>query len=181
MHRLQINIQADNDIDSEGATFVSVGIGLDKTTVSVGTGNTEFHPVYAIIPNVDNALRRAHQDAVVPIAFLAIPKSEIHFLFYCVSSHLMFVSPADRAHTNSDEFRRFRKQLYHDSLAQIMAPLREFMKTPDIIRFPDRHYRRAIYGIGPCIADYPEQVMLASVVQGWCPKSVFFLITSPDN
>jgi hypothetical protein len=81
MYRLQMNIQADNEIDSEGATFVSVGIGLDKTTVSVGTGNTEFHPVYAIIPNVDNALRRAHQDAVVPIAFLAIPKSEI-----CLSS-----------------------------------------------------------------------------------------------
>jgi hypothetical protein len=75
-----MEIQADDEIDSEGATFVSMGIGLDKTTVSVGTGNTEFHPVYAIVSNIDNAVRRAHQDAVVPIAFLAIPKSELHIL-----------------------------------------------------------------------------------------------------
>ncbi|KAF7348718.1 hypothetical protein MVEN_01390700 [Mycena venus] len=27
-----------------------------------------------------------------------------------------------------------------------------------------------IYGLGPYIADYPEQVLLACVVQGWCPR-----------
>ncbi|KAJ7828329.1 hypothetical protein B0H13DRAFT_2373263 [Mycena leptocephala] len=40
--------------------------------------------------------------------------------------------------------------------------------------FADGHYRRAIYGLGPYIADYPEQVLLACVVQGW------FLITSSN-
>ncbi|KAF7378018.1 hypothetical protein MSAN_00225700 [Mycena sanguinolenta] len=32
--------------------------------------------------------------------------------------------------------------------------------------FADGHYRRVIYGLGPYIADYPEQVLLACVVQG---------------
>lgn len=27
-----------------------------------------------------------------------------------------------------------------------------------------------MYGIGPYIADYPEQCLLACVVSGWCPQ-----------
>lgn len=44
------------------------------------------------------------------------------------------------------------------------------MTTPEITLCPDGHFRRAIYGIGPYIADYPEQVLLSCVVQGWCPR-----------
>ena len=44
------------------------------------------------------------------------------------------------------------------------------MTRPEITRCPDGHFRQAIYGIGPYIADYPEQALLACIVQGWCPK-----------
>jgi hypothetical protein len=44
------------------------------------------------------------------------------------------------------------------------------MTTPVVRRCPDGHYRRVVYDIGPFIADYPEQVMLAGVVQGWCAR-----------
>ena len=37
---------------------------------------------------------------------------------------------------------------------------------------PDGHYRRAVYLLGPYIADYPEQVLLAGVVSGWCVRCV---------
>jgi hypothetical protein len=47
------------------------------------------------------------------------------------------------------------------------------MTTPEVIKCPDGHFRRAIYGLGPYIADYPEQVWLTSIVQNWCPKFVF--------
>ena len=50
-------------------------LGLDKTTVSVATGHQEFHPVYMSLGNIHNEMRRAHGDGVVPVAFLAIPKS----------------------------------------------------------------------------------------------------------
>jgi hypothetical protein len=55
------------------------------------------------------------------------------------------------------------------------------MITPEVVKSPDGHFRRAIYGIGPYIADYPEQVWLAAIVQGWCPKFVldFFLDPLP--
>ena len=80
---------------------------------------------------------------------------------------------------STDEFRTFTKQLYHMSLAQILSPLRPAMTTPHVMQCPDGHYRRAIFELGPFIADYPEQVCLAGIVWGWCPKYV--PRSCPDN
>ena len=55
--------------------FVPVVLGSDKTTMSVGTGHTEYYPLYISLGNVHNNVRRAHRDAVSILAFLAIPKS----------------------------------------------------------------------------------------------------------
>ena len=44
------------------------------------------------------------------------------------------------------------------------------MEKPEVVHYRDGHYRRTIYGLGPYIADYPEQVLLACIVQGWCPR-----------
>ena len=49
----------------------------DKTTVSVVTGHVEYHPLYLSIGNPHNTVRHAHQNAVTPIAFLAIPKCKL--------------------------------------------------------------------------------------------------------
>lgn len=51
-------------------------LGADKMTVTVGTGNQEFHPVYHMVGNIHNDMRCAHHDVVVPLVFLAIPKGE---------------------------------------------------------------------------------------------------------
>ena len=149
----------------------SIILGSDKTTVSVGTGNTEFHPLYLSIGNVHNSLRRAHKDAVTPIAFLAIPKGKL--MYYHTSWHILNARcglTAARGEAETDEFRTFRKQLYHASIAHILTPLKRFMTDYDVVRCPDGHFRRVIYDLGPFIADYPEQVVLAGIVTGWCPK-----------
>ena len=65
--------------------------------------------------------------------------------------------------------------MYHACLAQIFEPLRSGMTTPEVVKCPDGHFRRAVYGLGPYIADYPEQVWLAAIVQGRCPKCVLLL------
>ena len=51
------------------------------------------------------------------------------------------------------------------------------MKSPEVVRFPDGHYRKVVYGLGPYIGDYPEQALLACVMQGWCTKYVLFYLT----
>jgi hypothetical protein len=69
--------------------------------------------------------------------------------------------------------------MYHASLARIFEPLKANMTTPDIVRCPDGHFRRIIYGLGPYIADYLEQVWLAGIVQNWRPKQVISYFVAP--
>jgi hypothetical protein len=52
------------------------------------------------------------------------------------------------------------------------------MEKPEIVRYGDGYYRRTIYGLGPYIADYPEQVLLACIVQGWCPRYALTYLTT---
>ena len=47
------------------------------------------------------------------------------------------------------------------------------MSTPAVYRCPDGHFCHVIFGLGPFIVNYPEQVMLAGIKQGWCPWYVF--------
>ena len=76
---------------------------------------------------------------------------------------------AEQQYDNDGEWRQFRHQLFHSSLAQILLLLLEGMSTPVVLQCPDGHFRRAIYRLGPYIADYPKQCLISSVVQGWCP------------
>ena len=137
----------------------------DKTLASNATGQNEFHPLYISPGNVRNSVRRAHCDALIPIGFLAIPKSkEFVAHFFVVSCTLL----GSRKDGRSTLFRSFRRQLMHESIKTILSPLRPYMSKPDVVMCPDGFYRRAVYALGPYIADYPEQVILAGVVSGWC-------------
>lgn len=74
-----------------GSMLVPIILGADKTVVSVATGTQEFHPLYASAGNVWNDVRRAHGEAVVPLAFLAVPKSMLRQLlgFLLPSNHVL--------------------------------------------------------------------------------------------
>lgn len=80
---------------------------------------------------------------------------------------------ATKEHTTSDvKFRKFRRQLFHCSLSKILEMLRPGITKYEVVRFGDGHFRRVIYGLGPYIADYEEQVLLTCIVRGWCPRYV---------
>ncbi|KAI0676186.1 hypothetical protein C8Q78DRAFT_1065111 [Trametes maxima] len=135
---------------AQGSSFVPVILGSDKTTVSVATGQNDYYPLYCSIGNVHNNVRRAHRNVVSVIGFLAMPKT-------------------NRQDANDPHFRKFRRQLFHTSLGRILESLRPWMEKPDVVRCGDGHFRKVFYGIGPYIADYPEQALVACIVQGWCP------------
>lgn len=158
--------------------FVPIILGSDKTTVSVATGLNEYWPIYLSIGNIRNNVRRAHRDGLVLMGFLPIAKSESSVSLIC--SHLTCVSiAADKLHAGSDVFRNFRRQLSHTAISGMLKSLHPAFTTPEVARCPDGHFRRAIYGAGPYIADYPEQCMLSCLVQGWCPKFVRHCINPP--
>ncbi|KAJ7629896.1 hypothetical protein B0H17DRAFT_1164262 [Mycena rosella] len=139
------------DEGTHGAMFVPMVAGSDKTTVSVATGHQEYHPVYSSPGNITGVARRAHGNGVLPIAFLPIPKTT-------------------KRQRKTVAFQKFVQQMYHACLARVFEPLKPGMTIAEIVRCPDGHFCRVIYGLGPYIANYPEQVWLACIVQGWCPK-----------
>ena len=151
---------------THGAMFVPIILGSDKTTVSVGTGNNEYWPLYGSIGNIHNNVRRAHGSGLVLIGFLSIPKS-MYFPKYIFQSLTIFLL-ASNAHSQCPDFRQFRRKLYHTSLSTIMDSLRPGETNPEIYRCPDGHFRHILWGLGPYIADYQEQILLACVVQHWC-------------
>jgi hypothetical protein len=44
------------------------------------------------------------------------------------------------------------------------------MTKPEVVRCPDGHWRRAVYQLGPYIADYPEQVLCSCILYFRCAK-----------
>ena len=50
------------------------------------------------------------------------------------------------------------------------------MTNPEVTHCSDGHFQQVVYGLGPYIADYPEQALLACIVQGWCPRYALFMI-----
>lgn len=89
-----------------------------------------------------------------------------------------FVIVASKRQRKKPLYQKFCRQLYHASLALVFRPLKAGMLKHEVVKCPDGHFRRAIYGLGPYIADYPEQVWLSGTVQGWCPKYIPFLSES---
>ena len=150
--------------------YCPIILGSDKTTVSVATGHVEYHPLYLSIGNPHNSVRRAHRNTVIPIAFLAIPKCTLFTVISLVRWHNIIHHSGGRGEDESQDFRVFKRQLYHASIAAVLRPLRAGMARPVVRRCPNGHFRQVIYDLITFIADYPEQVMLTGIVQGWCPK-----------
>ncbi|KAF8264717.1 hypothetical protein EI94DRAFT_1549830, partial [Lactarius quietus] len=100
---------------THGAMFAPVVLGSDKTTVSVATRQNDFYLLYTTLGNVDNSLQWAHHEAVSLISFLSIPKTF-------------------KEYPDKTNFRKFRQQIFHTSLVQILSELHLHMKTPPITR-----------------------------------------------
>ena len=102
------------------------------------------------------------------------PYPNVHYSFSIHAfSVFTFFLLADNESRNDNKYRRFCRQLLHSSLRNILEPVRPHMTSPKIVRCPDGHYHRAIFSLGPYIADYPEQCLLLSIVQGWCPRYIY--------
>ncbi len=153
--------------------YVAIILSSNKTTVSVATGNVEYHPLYLSIRNIHNSVQWGHRNTVIPIGFLAIPKC-MWSLFYEMSPSFKGRYPADHKYDDDPIFRTFKKQLYHQSIATILQSLKSAMSQPVVCRCPDGHFCRVSYDLGSFIADYPEQVLLLGIVSGWCAKYVMW-------
>lgn len=74
--------------------FVPIILGSDKTTVSVGTGHNQYWPVYLSIGNIHNNARRAHQNGVVVLGFLATAAGKYLTLILSITSTKILLTNA---------------------------------------------------------------------------------------
>ncbi|KAI6011498.1 hypothetical protein EDC04DRAFT_2548757, partial [Pisolithus marmoratus] len=71
---------------------------------------------------------------------------------------------------NTPAFHKFKKQLFHSSLACILHSLCAAMTVPETVLFGNQYYHCIIYSFTAYIADYEEQVLLSCIMHGWCLK-----------
>ena len=149
-----------------GSVFVPVILGSDKTTMSIGTENNAYYPLYLSIRNMRNHIRHAHRDTLILVGFLTISKSMFDFLIPHMNTYHT-IHLAEKEHLSDGQFCKFHCQLFHSSLSVILNSLWPEMRQPEVVKFGDGHFRHVIYDFGPYIADYKEQVLLACIVCGW--------------
>ena len=114
------------------------------------------------------------QHVVVTVMVLSLlhcsPFQKVCMPFIYIVLIFSYIVVASKEEREKMSFQRFCRQLYHTCVGFVFEPLKKGMTEPVVMRCPDGHYRRCIYQLGPYIADYPEQVWLAAIVQNWCPK-----------
>ena len=107
------------------------------------------------------------------IGFLPIPKGKDRTI--AVTLTLTHMAGA-RKDTDTEEFQQFKRTLLHEAIANILLPLKPFVSTPNVVRCPDQYFRCVLYGLGPHISDYPEQVTISWILTNWCSTYVRSLL-----
>ena len=112
------------------------------------------------------------QDMLIVMVYLLLASwlyQNVSHLF--LDHHLSFgqVTVGSQEYKDDEDFCKFCHQIFHSSLHHILFSLHPHMLVPRVTWCSDGHFRCVIYGLGPYIVDYPEQALLACIVQGWCP------------
>ena len=148
--------------------FLPLIMGSDKTTVSVTTGNQEFHLFYGSPGVISGIAWCSHGSSVLPYAMLPIPKG-FKFIKLALNYILTEFSVAKR-HQETPAFKKFARQLYHECLTFNLSLLKDGMTTPVIMRCPcgllstNYLWARTVY----CQLSWAG--MAGMHCQGWCPK-----------
>ena len=106
--------------------------------------------------------------ALFLLAFYLSQKVCSVFYSYIEFYDLILIPSANKAHTHDVDFCQFWQKLFHVSLSYILQSLWPGKITPEVFWCPDGHFWHVIWGIGPYIANYPEQVLLACIIKNWC-------------
>ncbi|KZV68002.1 hypothetical protein PENSPDRAFT_583124 [Peniophora sp. CONT] len=131
-----------------GATVVPIIVSTDKTQLTV-FGNKSAYPVYLTIGNIPKAIRRKpSRQAQILIAYLPTTKlSKIK---------------------NKTSRRRALGNLFHACMRKIFEPVKDYAESGLAMTRGDGVWFRCHPILACYVADYPEQVYVASTLYGDC-------------
>ena len=145
------------------SVFCQIILGSDKMMVSVASGHNEYWPIYLSISNIHNNIWQA---------FLLFPK--VSTIFHYVTTYC-----TEYVNYWIQQLTNFVMMLLSANFTTnyYILCLQRYSRCLNLVwRYQKLHASwMAIserYGLGPYIADYPEQALLACIVQGWCAKYV---------
>ncbi|KAI0039298.1 hypothetical protein FA95DRAFT_1504352 [Auriscalpium vulgare] len=138
------------ETNTPGATVVPLILSSDKTQVTEFR-NKSAYPLYLTIGNISKDIRRK-------------PSKRGQILIgYLPSARLSHIAEADTR-------RRATANLFHACVRKIMSPTRPYALTGTPMASGDGVVRRCHPIFAVFIGDYPEQVLVACVKTGECPK-----------
>ncbi|CAE7180458.1 unnamed protein product, partial [Rhizoctonia solani] len=138
-------------IEDEFATVISCIVSSDETKLTNFAGNKKAHPVYLTIGNLPKRLRRRiSKRTSVLIGYLPVPTLSCE--------------------TNKEKVREMKRELFHQCLASILAPLADACKSGGVeVPCSDGGVRRIYPVLASYVADFPEQCKVACTKQTHCP------------
>ncbi|KZT20962.1 hypothetical protein NEOLEDRAFT_1074287 [Neolentinus lepideus HHB14362 ss-1] len=138
------------DKEKPGGTIIPVIISSDKTQVTL-FGNKAAYPIYMTIGNLPKEIRRK-------------PSRGGHVLLgYLPTTRLDHI-------TNKAARRRTIGNLFHSCVRRILRPLKKAGELGLAMASGDGVYRRVHPIFATFVGDYPEQLLVAGVKMGECPK-----------
>ncbi|KAL4069122.1 hypothetical protein J3A83DRAFT_4359153 [Scleroderma citrinum] len=103
-----------------------------------------------------------HDTMIVPIIFgsdkttvSVVTGQNNYYPLYLSICNIYNNTCSDHKSEDNTEFQKFQHQLFHMTLAHILSSLCNGM--------------HAMYSLAAYIANYPEQILLSCIMQGWCP------------
>lgn len=134
----------------QGATIIPVIISSDRTQVTQ-FGSKSAYPLYLTIGNLPKHIHRkpSHRGQTL--------------LAYLPTSKLKHIP-------NAASRRRCLANIFHSCLRHILSPLEKLGLQGTKMRSGDGVIRRVHPILAVYIGDYPEQLLVAGVKSGECPK-----------
>ncbi|KAI0069583.1 hypothetical protein K474DRAFT_1610247 [Panus rudis PR-1116 ss-1] len=143
-------MQTEIDRTEEGGTVVPLIVSTDKTQVTLFR-NKAAYPVYLTIGNLPKEIRRKpSQRGQVLLGYLPTTKLE--------------------QITNASARRRMLANLFHASMREVFAPLKDSGETGVPMARGDGAVFRCHPIFAAYVGDYLEQLLVAGVKYGECPK-----------
>ncbi|KAF8595396.1 hypothetical protein BDV93DRAFT_456883, partial [Ceratobasidium sp. AG-I] len=141
------------DLLGKGATIAPIILATDRTQLSKLGGDKSAWPVYQSIGNISKSIRRRPtQSAMLLVGYIPVAK-------------LSWI-------TNDKERSRKQWEVYHESMAIILEPLKNASVIGVEMRCADGGVRRVYPIFAAHIGDWPEQCTVACSLSSRCPVCV---------
>jgi hypothetical protein len=121
------------------------------------------------IGNISNGVRFVPNQCATRLVALLPLLDGMFFIFFSCSDNFLEVE----ANKGTEEYRGYCRDVFHTVIQETLRPLVDAMHNGVLIRCSDGIERLCFPVLCQYIADMEEQVVLASIVKGWCPNLWF--------